>query len=168
MAPGGVEVIPLPPKWPHPGSPRNARSAADFAANQLMAVWPYFDFEDPRWHFGSRFVILRQDPTRGPTKLGFAHKLGSVGYLNGGTLFVKWFEYREGQIYPDEGVNLETFTNEDMLEIETLGPLITLDPGESVEHTERWELFGGLGSFGNDPAQIGAAIAPRLTPEPSS
>ncbi len=161
MAPGGVEVIPLPPKRPHPGSPRNARSAADFAADRLMVLWPYFDFQDPRWHFGSKFITLRQDPGRGPTKLGLAHKLGSVGYLNGGTLFVKWFEYREGQIYPDDGVNLETFTNEDMLEIETLGPLITLDPGQSVEHTERWELFGGLGTVGSE-GEIEATIALRL------
>jgi hypothetical protein len=161
MAPGGVEVIPLPAKYPHPGSPKNARSAADYAANQLMAIWPYFDFEDPRWRFGTKFITLRQDPGRGPTKLGLAHKMGSVGYLNAGTLFVKWFEYREGQIYPDEGVNLETFTNEDMLEIETLGPLISLDPGGSVEHTERWELFGGLGAPG-DEARIEATIAPHL------
>jgi hypothetical protein len=161
MAPGGVEIIPLPPKRPHPGSPRNARSAADYAANQLLAVWPYLDFKDPRWYFGSKFITLRQDASRGPTKLGLAHKLGSVGYLNGGTLFVKWFEYRAGQIYPDDGVNLETFTNEDMLEIETLGPLITLDPGQSVEHTERWELFTGPGSIG-DESQIEATIAPRL------
>jgi hypothetical protein len=161
MAPGGVAVIPLPPKRPHPGSPRNARSAADYAANQLLAIWPYFDFEDPRWHFGSQFITLRQDPGRGPTKLGLAHKLGSVGYLNAGTLFVKWFEYRPGQIYPDDGVNLETFTNEDMLEIETLGPLINLDPGQSVEHTERWELFGGLGTL-RDEAQVLAAVAPSL------
>jgi hypothetical protein len=162
MAPGGIEVIPLPPKRPHPGSPRNARSAADFAANQLLAIWPYFDFQDPRWRLGSRFITLRQDPGRGPTKLGLAHKLGSVGYLNAGTLFVKWFEYREGQIYPDDGVNLETFTNEDMLEIETLGPRIALDPGQSVEHTERWELFGGLGAVREDEAQLEAIIAPRL------
>jgi hypothetical protein len=161
MAPGGIEVIPLPPKRPHPGSPKNARSAADFAANQLMAIWPYLDFQDPRWRFGTKFITLRQDPGRGPTKLGLAHKLGSVGYLNSGTLFVKWFEYREGQIYPDDGVNFETFTNEDMLEIETLGPLISLDPGQSVEHTERWELFGGLGAAG-DESQIEVTIAPHL------
>src|SRR4051795_13689004 len=38
MAPGGVEIIPLPAKRPHPGSPKLARSAADYAANQLLAV----------------------------------------------------------------------------------------------------------------------------------
>ena len=161
MAPGGVEVIPLPAKQPHPSSHKHAQSAADYAPNQLLAVWPYLDFQDPRWHFGSKFITLRQDATRGPTKLGLAHKLGSVGYLNGGTLFVKWFEYRAGQFYPDDGVNFETFTNEDMLEIETLGPMIALDPGQSVEHIERWELVGGLGEVGNE-AQIVATISPRL------
>src|SRR5262249_19868306 len=33
MAPGGVEIIPLPPKKPHPGAAKNARSPKDFAAN---------------------------------------------------------------------------------------------------------------------------------------
>jgi hypothetical protein len=162
MAPGGIAIIPLPGKRPHPGSYKEARSAADYAANQLMAVWPYLDFQDPRWRFGTKFITLRQDPGRGPTKLGLAHKLGSVGYLNAGILFVKWFEYREGQIYPDDGVNLETFSNEVMLEIESLGPLISLDPGQSVEHTERWELFEGPGDVA-DEAEIEATIAPRLT-----
>ena len=35
---------------------------------------------------------------------------------------------------------METFTNEDMLEVETLGPIVNLDPGASVEHVENWSL----------------------------
>jgi hypothetical protein len=66
MAPGGVEVIPLPPKRPHPGSPKNARSPAEFAPDQHYALWPYTDFRDPRWTFGSSAITLRQDAGRGP------------------------------------------------------------------------------------------------------
>jgi hypothetical protein len=161
MAPGGVEIIPLPPKRPHPGSPKNARSPADYAADQIMVVWPYLDFQDPRWHFGSKFITLRQDPNRGPTKLGLAHKTGGVGYLNAGTLFVKRFEFAEDKPYPDAGVNFETFTNEDMLEIETLGPITVLEPGKTVEHTERWELVPNMGEIG-DEAAIEKTIAPKL------
>lgn len=161
MAPGGVEIIPLPPKHPHPGSPKNARSAADFAPDQLMVIWPFLDFQDPRWRFGTRFITLRQDPARGATKLGLAHKSGGVGYLNDGTLFVKKFDYQEGKPYPDNGVNFETFTNQDMLEIESLGPIIVLEPNATVEHTERWELFGNMGPLG-DEAEIEKTIAPRL------
>jgi hypothetical protein len=161
MAPGGLEVIPLPPKRPHPGSPKNARSAADFAPTLVLSVWPFTDFQDPRIRLGTKFLTLRQDPQRGPTKLGLAHRTGAVGYLNGGTLFVKRFEYREGQHYPDHGVNFETFTNEDMLEIESLGPLTTLEPGKSVEHAERWGLVANVGAATSE-AEIEQNVAPRL------
>lgn len=161
MAPGGVEIIPLPPKRPHPGSPKNAKSAADYAAEQVIIPWPYLDFQDPRWHFGSKFITLRQDPNKGPTKLGLAHKTGGVGYLNGGTLFVKRFDFVDGKTYPDSGVNFETFTNEDMLEIETLGPIVSLEPGKTVEHLEHWELFANMGEVGDETA-LEKTIAPKL------
>ena len=163
MAPGGVEIIPLPPKKPHPGSPKNAKSPAEFLSNQLYVAWPYTDFKDPRWTFGTSAVTLRQDAHKGPTKLGIAHTMGAVGYLNGGTLFVKRFGHDAGKVYPDHGCNFETFTNEDMLECETLGPLVHLAPGQQVEHVEHWELFGGV-EGGDDEASLAKHVLPRLTP----
>lgn len=144
MAPGGVEIIPLPPKRPHPGHPSNARSPADYGPNQGLILWPYFDFADARWTFGSRYVFLRQDPAKGPTKIGLAHRMGWVAYLNSGALFVKRFDYREGAVYPDLGTRYQTFSNEDMLEMETVGELVTLKPGESAGLNESWELFGNV------------------------
>lgn len=161
MAQGGVEVIPLPPKRPHPGPPKNARSPADYAADQKLVLWPFFDFTDPRWTFGRRFVTLRQDDkATGPTKIGMAHRGGWVGYLNGGTLFVKRFRYQEGEEYPDGGVNFETFTNAEMLEVESLGPMTKLLPGAKVEMTEEWELFTKVPDF-RDEAGIEKEIRPR-------
>ena len=32
------------------------------------------------------------------------------------------------------------FTNQNMLEIETLGPLRLVEPGATVEHIEKWSL----------------------------
>jgi hypothetical protein len=144
MAPGGVEIIPLPPKKNHPGHVSNAKSPADYGPNQELILWPYFDFADTRWSFGSRYATLRQDVTRGPTKIGLAHRMGWVAYLNSGVLFVKRFDYREGAAYPDWGTRYQTFSNEDMLEMETVGELVTLQPGASAELTESWELFGGV------------------------
>lgn len=144
MAPGGVEVIPLPPKRPHPLHPKNAKAPADFAPNQELILWPYFDFADARWTFGSRYAFLRQDKTKGPTKIGLAHRMGWVGYLNNGMLFVKRFDYREGATYPDLGTRYQTFSNEDMLEMETVGELVTLRLGQSAELVESWELFGNV------------------------
>jgi len=47
-------------------------------------------------------------------------------------------------VYPDLGSTVELFTNGDMLEVETLGPLITLEPGAAVTHTEIWTLAAGV------------------------
>lgn len=144
MAPGGVEVIPLPPKVPHPGHPKNAKSPEDFGPNQELILWPYFDFADSRWTFGKKYIFLRQDVNKGPTKIGLAHRMGWVAYLNSHTLFVKRFDYREGAIYPDRGTRYQTFSYEEMLEMETVGELVTLQPGASTELKETWELFGNV------------------------
>jgi hypothetical protein len=144
MAPGGVEIIPLPPKKNHPGHPRNAKSPADYGPNQELVLWPYFDFADTRWTFGAKYAFLRQDVNKGPTKIGLAHREGWVAYLNSGVLFVKRFDYREGAIYPDLGTRYQTFSNEDMLEMETVGELVTLKPGQSAELVESWELYGNV------------------------
>ena len=107
-------------------------------------MWPYFDFTDSRWTFGSRFIFLRQDSRKGPTKIGLAHRMGWVAYLNHGNLFVKRIDYVEGSTYPDMGTNYQTFSNEDMLEMETVGALTRLSPGQSTELSESWELFGDV------------------------
>lgn len=161
MAPGGVEVIPLPEKKPHPGPPKNARSPKDYAANQLMSIWPFTDFKDGRWDIGTKYITLRQDAKKGATKIGLAHKLGWIGYLNDGTLFVKRIPYQEGKTYPDQGVNFETFTNEEMLEIESMGPMIKLPAGATVEHKETWELYKDVESF-KDEAGIDKHIKARI------
>lgn len=163
MAPGGVEIIPMPPGRPHPGDVANARSPEDFAPDRNLVLWPFFDFSDPRWTFGSKFLMLRQDPTLGPTKLGLANRVGWAAYLNDGTLFVKRTKYQEGARYPDRGASYETFSNQDMLEMESLSPLVKLAPGASVEHTEQWELFGNLGVIDTE-GRIEREIVPRLTP----
>ena len=161
MAPGGVEVIPLPAKAPHPGHPSRAKSPADFGPNQELVLWPYFDFADARWTFGKRFVFLRQDATKGPTKIGLAHREGWVGYANGGVLFVKRFDYRDGAIYPDRGTRYQTFSNEDMLEMETVGELVALAPGASASLVESWELHGGVPDLRTE-ADVEAHVLPKL------
>ena len=162
MAPGGVEVIPLPGKTPHPGSTSNAKSPADYAPNQELILWPYFDFADTRWSFGKKYILLRQDVNKGPTKIGLAHRTGWVGYLNSKTLFVKRFDYREGAVYPDRGTRYQTFSNEDMLEMETVGEYGTLEPGESASLSEQWELFGNVADVATE-ADADRVVLPLVT-----
>ena len=43
--------------------------------------------------------------------------------------------------YPDFGSNFEIFANDNFLELETLSPLLTVAPGDSIEHVEEWYLL---------------------------
>ena len=64
-----------------------------------------------------------------------------------------------GARYPDFGCNFEVFTNPDFLELETLGPLVELQPGEVVEHVEHWWLFGDVPS-GENEEWISSTVVP--------
>jgi hypothetical protein len=155
MAAGGTAIVPLPPKIAHPGSvpAGELRDLRGFVPNQTLILWPFTDLADRRYRWGTRYLTLRQDDTATtPTKIGLAHRQGWVGYLNRGLLFVKSFDYQEGRPYTDGGSNFETFTNAEMLEIESLGPLETLPPGGSIDHREQWWLFEGLPDETSDEA----------------
>jgi hypothetical protein len=168
LAPGGVEIIPQPPKKPYPRDPSTA-SAEDYAPDRSIVYWPYFSFLNQGWNFGAKWITLwpsltKQGPKYGPTKVGMAHRMGWVAYLNEGDLFVKRFDFEKDKTYPDGGCNLETFANAEMLDIESLGPLVRLAPGAAVEHTETWDLVSGVGSYVHQ-AEIDSVVVPKIPPK---
>ena len=63
-----------------------------------------------------------------------------AAYLLNGEVFIKRAKADPNKSYPDFGCSFETFTNNEFLEIETLGPLTKLQPGKTVEHVEYWSL----------------------------
>lgn len=133
MAPGGVGLLPLPPRGPHPDC---------LLPTSTLALWPYTNLADPRWQWGERLIRLQQqDGYPQPQKLGVHAPDGWAGYLRDGRLFLKATRYKANGRYPDLGSNLELFTNNEMLEVETLSPLVTLPPQGIVSHTERWYLL---------------------------
>ncbi|MCS7192710.1 MAG: hypothetical protein NZ937_07005 [Armatimonadetes bacterium] len=153
MAKGGRAILPQPPFIPHEEKLLPARP---------IVQWHYTDMTDPRWIFGRRFIILHQDPnSTSPQKLGIANFDGWAAYSNKNRLFLKRYKHIEGATYPDFGSSTEVFTNADMLELETLGPLTTLQSSESVEHVEHWFLFEGV-TLGETEEEIHAALEPIL------
>ncbi|MGF1578276.1 MAG: hypothetical protein ACFCD0_02810 [Gemmataceae bacterium] len=146
MAPGGLEIIPLPKSRPHPGPPENAKKDSDYWPSLKVIFWPFYQFGDPRVKFGKKYITVKQQPgAKKPLKFGLLHMLEWIAYLVDGNLFVKRIPRpNKNAKYADLGCNFETWTDGDMLEVETLGPLANLLPGETVEHVERWELFGNL------------------------
>ncbi|NLH98927.1 MAG: hypothetical protein GX446_05475 [Chthonomonadales bacterium] len=153
VAGGGTTIIPQEPYISHDDYVLPARP---------MVLWHYNDFTDPRWTIGKKYIRLRTEETMNfAQKVGVANKQGWMAYLNGGTLFVKRFPYMPGAKYPDEGCNCETFTKGTFMEVETVGPLMTIQPGDTIEHVERWFLFGDV-KPGTTEATLDAAIAPLV------
>jgi len=150
MPPGGTAIVPLPDKRPHPGSIPGSVDA-DYWPHQSIALWSYLDLKDPRLMLGTRFITARQDP-RATTllKFGLSHESGWLGYWRDGDLFVKSIDYQPGQTYPDRGCNFELYTDPNILEVETLGPLVTLAPGQKTEHVETWRLFTRVGAIDDE------------------
>ncbi|UCH36808.1 MAG: hypothetical protein JSV65_15800 [Armatimonadota bacterium] len=152
MTQQGLAVIPQPAEVSHEEALLPARP---------IVQWTYTDMSDPRWRWGTKYITLQQDPTATkPQKIGVGNRENWIAYAVNGDLFVKTFQYRDGATYPDFGCSTEVFTNADMLEVETLGPMTALAPGETVEHVENWFLFKGV-VVSNDDEAIDAAVLPK-------
>jgi hypothetical protein len=162
MAPGGRAILPLPPKAP--------LDMQHLLPVGLFAFWSYTDFADPRWRLGTKYIQLGQDAH--PTGR-FREQMGGIfnpagwgAYFREGHLFVKRAAIVEGARYPDHGCNFELYSDPDFLELETLGPLVDLLPGQTVTHEEEWQLWRVGGeqdvSVGEGEDWIDAVILPRL------
>jgi len=155
MAQGGRGIHGFPPRGTHPEV---------LAPTNPLVMWAFTNLSDPRWTLLERYLVLRQDPANPvPQKLGTFNAKTWGAYLLNDELFVKRFDARGGPAdYPDCGCSYETFTNADILELETLGRLVTLAPGESVSHTERWSLHRGVQIAEWTDAGLDRALTPIL------
>jgi hypothetical protein len=133
---GGCALIPNAEFRPQPEALLPART---------LGLWSYTDLSDPRFAFGPRFLRLRCDPARpAPTKIGVACERGWFAYVVERTAFVVRTLYDASAEYPDRGCSVEVYTEGGFCEVETLGPLVTLAPGASARHVERWSLHANL------------------------
>ncbi len=90
--------------------------------------------------WGHDFIFLRAQMPK-PFKMGFPNRGGWMAYWRAGMLFVKKAPFDPQAQYVDFGSSSECYCNPDFIELETLGPLTTIPPGEWVSHTETWEIY---------------------------
>ena len=156
MAPGGAGIHGFPPRGTHPEI---------LAPTNPLVMWAFTSLNDPRWRLLEKYLVLLQDPGNPtPQKLGSFHQKTWGAYLLNGELFVKRCEANgRPSDYPDLGCSFETFTNADFLELETLGPLVLLPPGESLTHVERWSLHRDVRVAGWTDQELDRAVAPLAT-----
>jgi hypothetical protein len=109
--------------------------------NRSVALWAYSRWDDLRLKLGDEFITIKAVNNKQPFKLGYFNPHGWLGYVFEDVLFIKRFGVRREEVHPDHGCNAEVFTDYRMLELESLGALTTLKPGEEIIHTETWEVY---------------------------
>jgi hypothetical protein len=134
MRAGGIAII-----------PHGIHDPTRLLPTHPLALWGYTNMSDPRWTWGEKYILLRQDTSAtGPQKVGCRNQYGWAAYAVNGELFVKRFDWQPEAAYPDFNCNFESYTNADLLEVETLGPLRRVEPGQAATHTEEWEIYNGI------------------------
>jgi hypothetical protein len=132
MAPGGTAITGFPPRGRHP---------INLEATNPLVMWAYTNLADKRWTFTKKYLALHQDPNNSDAqKLGIFNRDTWAVYLLNGEAFVKTATADPAKTYTDFGCSFETFTNNEFLEIETLGPLTKVSPGQTVTQVEHWSL----------------------------
>ncbi len=153
MDQGAKIIVPLPPRRPH---------TEVLLPTSLLSLWAYTDMTDSRWTWGRKYIMLQQDTAKAdPQKIGAMVSDGWLAVANNGHLFVKKFDFVSGATYPDFGCSVETFTNDEMLEAETVAPMVKLEPEQSVEYVEHWFLFKDV-PVPMDDADIDKNVLPKI------
>ena len=154
MAQNGMGISGFPPRGKHPDvlPPTNP-----------LIMWAFTDFSDPRLKLTKKYLTLRQDPTNTtPQKLGHFNLNTWAAYLLGSDLFIKRYTAEPNRTYPDMGSSFEIFTRNDMLEMETLGPIEHLAPGQALTHVEHWTLHKDVKLASVSDAELDRVLLPLL------
>ena len=131
---GGLAIIPQQVGVPAP----------QLLPDRRMTIWNYTRLQDPRLHLGDDFILLEAASRLPPCKIGVPNPQGWLAYLLGDVLFVKRFAPLPDLPHPDSGCDTEVYCNDQFIELETLGALLVMQPGQTVTHTETWQLYPGV------------------------
>lgn len=154
MAPGGVALATFPPRGTHGGN---------LLPTNPLVMWAYTNFSDPRWKFTRKHLMLRQDASMpAPQKAGLYNDHTFACYLLNGDLFVKRSEANRRSDYPDFHCSCEIFTNDQFLEVETLGAMVEVKPDSSIAHVEHWFVYRNIHLQSLEEPEVDRVIGPII------
>jgi hypothetical protein len=143
LKPGGVAILPQSQRQP------------EFLPNRSLALWPYTDIAGPHVYWGNQYILVHAEMQEGAFKVGFPNPRGWLAYWQSGMLFVKRAVFDPKATYYDFGSSSECYCSDQFLELETLGPVNTLDPGASAMHIETWEVYANVEFPGDESTTQG-------------
>lgn len=128
LRPGGTAILPF------------NQEDTGLLPNRSLAMWPYNDMTSPNLHWGRSGLRLKAEMPSA-FKVGFANPRGWLAYWLDDCLFVKHAKFEADRAYYDFGSSSECYCNAQFIELETLGPIVNIQPGQTVSHVETWEVF---------------------------
>jgi hypothetical protein len=146
---GGTVILPMPVGNIDP---------AGLLHNRQISLWPYTRINDPRVKWDDKFILFKAGAMLPPFKIGYFNPHGWMAYWVDGILFSKTFEVHADLPYPDNNCNAEMYCGDKFVELESLAPLLPLNPGDSTTHIERWDVSTELDSLPEETRQILATL----------
>ena len=118
--------------------------------NRNVVLWPYTDLHESRLHLNNESIEIDAIPREDPLKVGVFNAEGWAAIeFEEGWVVIKRFAPSLPEEYADFNTNLQCYVRDVFIELETLGKLSTLQPGQTVTHVEKWEVQkGSLASLG--------------------
>lgn len=127
---GGIAALPL-----------RENPKSDLLPDRQISFWPYSNISDTRLELSNDELRIQATSLQEIIKVGARCPQGWINYTNHGLCFRKEFEFNAEADYCDMGCNAEIYTNGLIIETESLSGLVSLSPGESIQHNEKWLVY---------------------------
>lgn len=135
------------------------------AANRWLVLWPYTDLAAPEIVHRRGRIEVTASAAAARCKIGWPNRRGWLGYRLGDVLFVKWAPTYEGAaVYADAGASAQCYRDERFIELETMGPLTEIAPGDAATHREVWTLLDLAGGDLEAVIESLPTVHPELAP----
>lgn len=133
MATGGTGIL-----------PQNTEpiDAGGYWGNRPITLWPYTDINSPHLTLANDRLLVHANINSGgeALKIGAPNPAGWLSYWKDGLLFTKEAAYDPTASYYDFASSSQIYCNSQFLELETLSPISTIAPNQTLVHREIWRV----------------------------
>ena len=129
LAPGGVAKVNFAGTKP-----------GDYTPRRIVSLWADTNVHDERVQFTRDSLTATHKPLADYFKMGLYTPQGKAVYENKGQRMTLTFTREPIDRYPDNGCNFELYLGKYFMELETMGVVRTMTPGQATSHVETWQL----------------------------
>lgn len=116
------------------------QTVGGYNPQRVVSLWSDTNIGDPRLQFTRDHLHAQYLPLDDYLKLGLYSSPGKAVFRNKDQEFVLTFDAQPYIVYPDNGCNFELYMCKRFTELESLGKMTTILPGQCADHTETWRI----------------------------